>query len=54
MGYRGYSLNIEMVTEPYLYYLGVIEGEGYEVMGSTKNEAISLLKEYIDNIVGYR
>lgn len=52
--YRGYSLNIQMITEPYLYYLGVIEELDYEVYGSTKNEAISLLKEYIDNLVGYR
>ena len=52
--YIGYSLNVSMITEPYLYYLGVIEELGYEVSGSTKNEATQLLKEYIDNLVGCR
>ena len=43
-----------MITEPSLYFLGVIEEEGYEVMGSSRAEAIGLLKEYIDNLIGCR
>ena len=50
MEYEGYSLIVEMITEPSLYYVGMIAGLNYEVFGSTRKEALYLLKEYIDNI----
>jgi hypothetical protein len=54
MRYKGYLLNVLMIVEPSLHFLGIIEELEYEVYGSTKEEAISLLKEYIDNLVRYR